>query len=64
MAVWQIGDEQWDDGLTFVPGEVGFTRDLAEVHADGQEVNYIGTPNWVPPPEPDQIDPLASHEDG
>lgn len=51
MALWHIlsTDEQFDDGLTAKPGEEGFTRELAEEHANGGEFNYIGTPNWSPP---------------
>jgi hypothetical protein len=51
MALWKDdnGDETWDDGQTTKPGEVGFTRGLAEAHFGHNGFSYMGTPNWAPP---------------
>lgn len=53
MALWQNATthETWDDGDTFAPGEAGFSTDkvAAKWAADG--FNYMGTPNWMPPPQ-------------
>lgn len=50
MAQWQNDTtlEIWDDGMTAVPGEAGFTRDLAATHFGGPGFSYVGTPNWIP----------------
>ena len=50
MAVWVNGyGEQFDDELTFLPGEEGFTRARAKKHFKTDDFNYVGTPNWQPP---------------
>lgn len=54
MGLWRndaTGDT-FDDGLKLLPGEDGFTRDLALAHFDGADFSFVGTPNWAPPPEP------------
>ena len=50
MALWLNAEtgEQFDDGLTFRPGEDGFTRALAAAHFGASPFDYLGTPNWLP----------------
>lgn len=51
MAIWQddkSGDRH-DDGQALLPGEAGFTRELAEKHFGHKNFSYVGTPNWAPP---------------
>ncbi len=70
MAVWQIIDpdtyfpvgDQWDDGLTAKPGDWNFTTERIIAHANGQPFNYVGTPNWVYTPNPN--DPPPPEEEG
>jgi hypothetical protein len=56
MALWvsDIDGKQFDDGLTFKPGEDGFTRDIAAAHYANNAFSYVGTPNWQPPQEPEE----------
>lgn len=66
MAVWILdadttGESIWDDGLTFKPGEDGFTRDLALAHYGTPAFSYMGTPNWVPPPPPEEPEDGGTH---
>lgn len=55
MAMWAIEgqDDYWDDGLTFKPGENGFTTSLVSKQAGKGAYNYVGTPNWEPPVTPE-----------
>lgn len=50
MAIWSKDSdgERFDDGQTSLPGEEGFTRDLAEAHFGTKLFSYVGTPNWQP----------------
>ena len=62
MAVWQMMTKNglpmidtFDDGLTAVPGDEGFTSELAEGEAGKRKavsVNYVGQS-----PNPDVADP-------
>lgn len=55
MALWKSEkpEDDFDDGLTAKPGEAGFTREVAEKHFGHKNFNYSGTPNWVPPAQPE-----------
>lgn len=59
MALWQIIkpgktlEPQWDDGLTAKPGEEAFSSEAVTAYAGKGNFNYIGTPNWEPPAEPE-----------
>lgn len=57
MALWQILNsdnvaeiEQFDDGLSYMPGEEGFSTEEVSRHAasfgDGYHYSMIGVPNW------------------
>ena len=55
-------NESFDDGLDFIPGEEGFTMDIAKAHYGDRGFYYSGTPNWqphYPPEDPAEPDPDA-----
>lgn len=41
--------KEFDDGINAVPGDPGFTRDLAEAHFGSKEFSYVGTPTYENP---------------
>lgn len=59
MAIWQHDKTgaRFDDGLAALPGEEGFTRDVATAHYGNSAFSYVSTPGWEPEADvaPDQV---------
>jgi len=49
MAIWRLDSdttgEVFDDGLPFMPGDEGFTRERAQAHFGTPAFSWIGTPD-------------------
>lgn len=58
MAIWRLDDPKitknntFDDKLSFLPGQEGFTRALAKKYFKVDEFSYVGTPDALTPTEP------------
>lgn len=51
MAIWRLDSDTtgavFDDGLPFMPGDEGFTRERAQTHFGTPAFSWVGTPDRV-----------------